>query len=787
MPRRRQNDKVSNGRHLLRWPLRKFSIIGGYCNPGRLYGAGSRRFRGAAISMAGLFSKLTKSAEEEPIEVPEPAPLAPIRAGDLERRIELLDSLEDAGLGWFWASDSKGRLIYLSAAARVRLGLEEADVVGKPLAELFQPDDDPNADNTARPLKFVLAAHNSINPMTVRISGTERETWWEIAAKPQFDENDHFLGYRGNAKDVSATHESRRDAEKLSRYDSLTGLANRYLMTKQLTSTLTVFKTAKRSVALMMLDLDRFKQVNDTMGHPAGDELLKQVAARLKRIVGDKGEIGRLGGDEFQVMLPDMDDRGDLGDLGQRVIQMLSQPYSINGMRAVIGSSVGIAVAPYDGIDADELVKAADLALYSAKGEGRGQYRFYSSDLKEGVKHRHQIEEDLRDAIAKSELQMHYQPIVDATTHRVECMEALMRWEHTERGMISPADFIPVAEDVGIIRELGEWALNEVCHQVKSWPETVRAAVNVSAVQFASDDFVKIVRHALQNSQVNPGQIELEITESVFVGDLDRTLRLFRELKDLGVKLALDDFGTGYSSLSYLRDAPFDKIKIDQSFVRGCSADDNNNAAIIAAIVSLAGALGMETVAEGVENKDELTMVKKQGASHLQGILFSRAVPPKDVLERFARGEFEYEPKGPDRYRPDRRTEFRRIGLIHDDHRYKVVLRNLSKTGAKIEGLLDVPVGTQVVIDLGGGQLAVATVRRSEGISQGVEFETPLITDGAEGLCTRHRVSPYQIEAAGRPLAKLDNDAYAALAGNLKGSAKAFIEVEIGSGAKASA
>ncbi|MEP3051550.1 MAG: EAL domain-containing protein [Erythrobacter sp.] len=730
--------------------------------------------------MAGLFSKLTKPAQEDRIEDQGPEPLSPIRASDLARRVELLDSLENAGLGWFWASDSDGRLIYLSEAATKQLGCSEDEMIGKLLSDLFLPDEEPDSERTQRPLKFVLAARNSINPMTVKVEAEDSESWWEIAAKPQFDENDHFTGYRGSAKDVSATHESRRDAEKLSQYDSLTGLANRHRMSKQLSSTLNAFKAAKRSVALLILDLDRFKQVNDTMGHPAGDELLKQVAARLKRLIGDKGEIGRMGGDEFQVIMPDVDDRGVLGDLGQRVIQMISQPYSINGMRAVIGSSVGIAVAPYDGIDADELVKAADLALYSAKGEGRGQYRFYSSDLKDGVKHRHQIEEDLRDAIAKDELQMHYQPIVHSTTHRVECMEALMRWEHVDRGMISPADFIPVAEDVGIIRELGEWALNEVCRQVTKWPKSVRAAVNVSAVQFASDDFVKIVKHALQSSKVNPAQIELEITESVFVGDLDRTLRMFQDLKALGVKLALDDFGTGYSSLSYLRDAPFDKIKIDQSFVRGCSAPDNNNAAIIAAIVSLAEALEMETVAEGVENKDELSLVVAKGASHLQGIIFSRAVPPQDVLDRFERGEFEFEPRGPEKYRSDRRTEFRRIGCIHDDHRYSVVLRNLSKTGAKIEGLLEVPLGTKFVLDLGGGQLAVVTVRRSEGVSQGVEFETPLINDGAEGLCTRHRVSPYQIEAAGRPLGALTNDAYSALTGNQQATTRAFVEVETG-------
>lgn len=737
--------------------------------------------------MPGLFSRLKKSAGTDLENGSEPAPLAPILTTDLARRVELLDSLESAGLGWFWASDAEGRLIYLSEAAAEQIALSEQDSIGKPISELFLPDDETDAERAGRPLKFVLAAHSSIKAMTVKVEGPETEGWWEIAAKPQFNDDGHFLGYRGTAKDITATHENSRNAERLSQYDSLTGLANRFRMSKQLESTLTAFRTAKRSVALLMLDLDRFKQVNDTMGHPAGDELLKQVAARIKRLVGDDVEIGRLGGDEFQIILPDMDDRGELGELGKRIIQMISQPYSINGMRAVIGTSVGIAIAPYDGIDGDELVKAADLALYSAKGEGRGQYRFYSSDLKDSVKHRHQIEEDLRDAIAKGELQMHFQPIVDAQTHMVECMEALMRWEHCERGMISPADFIPVAEEVGLIRELGEWALMDVCKQVTEWPSTVRAAVNVSAVQFASDDFVAIVENALKSSGVNPAQIELEITESVFVGDLERTQRLFHELRGLGVKLALDDFGTGYSSLSYLRDAPFNKIKIDQSFVRGCSAADNNNAAIIASVVSLAKALDMETVAEGVENKDEMELVTKQGATHLQGVLFSRAVCGTDVLERFERGELKYEPQGPEKYRSDRRTEYRKIGLIHDDHRYNVVLRNLSKTGAKIEGLLDVPVGTDVVLDLGGGQLAVATVRRSEGFSQGVEFETPLISDGAEGLCTRHRVSPYQIEAAGRPLGALPEDAYAALTGGRGGTAKAFMEVEIGGGSNLAA
>ncbi len=722
--------------------------------------------------MGGLFSRRKNSGVDAEAK-------AALRSFDHASRASLLQSLEKSDLGWFWASDAEGRLVYLSDPAAQRIGRPFSDINGRSITEVFQPVENSEDRGTQRPLKFQLAARNSIKPVTVKLDMGEGQSWWEIAAVPQTDSEGGFMGYHGIARDVSDTFQSARDAEKLSRYDSLTGLSNRYRMSQQLGATLTAFKVSKRSCAIMLIDLDRFKQVNDTMGHPAGDELLKQVAGRLQRVLGDKVEIGRIGGDEFQVIMPDEDDRGVLGDLGQRVIQMVSQPYSINGMRAVIGCSVGIAVAPFDGIEEEELIKAADLALYSAKGGGRGQFRFYSSDLRDQASHRHQIEADLRDAIARDELQMHYQPIVDAKTHEVACVEALMRWNHTDRGMISPADFIPVAEEVGIIRELGEWALNEVCRTVQTWPGDIRAAVNVSAVQFASEDFVEIVKRALSTTGIKPSRVELEITESVFVGDMERALRVFHELKDLGVRLSLDDFGTGYSSLSYLRDAPFDKIKIDQSFVRGCTAEDNKNEAIIAAIVSLATALGMETVAEGVETKDELAAVTSEGVSHLQGMLFSRAVPDADIVARLEAGELHYVPRGPEKYRAERRTEFRKIGLIHENDRYNVFLRNISKTGAKIEGLLEVPVGTDIVIDLGGGQLAVAKVRRSEGFSQGVEFETPLISDGADGLCTRHRVSPYQIEAAGRPLRALNDEAVAAITGVMGSNTKAFVEVEI--------
>ncbi len=726
---------------------------------------GVRQLEQGLTEMPGLFSKGSKGDPG----FTEDASVIPIAETDYIRRVELLDSFENAGLGWFWATDHLGRVIYLSKNAKERFGLHDAQVIGKPLTSLFITDDASmfeEDDVSTRPLAYYLGARNSITEMQVKLASRREEIFLEIAGKPQFDSRQSFLGYRGSARDITRSRETRRDAQRLSLYDSLTGLSNRLRMSRRLETILKQYRNAKRVCALIMLDLDRFKQVNDTLGHPAGDELLKQVAARLKQICEMRGEIGRLGGDEFQIILPDMDDRGELGELAARVIQMLAQPYSVNGSRATIGASAGIAIAPYDGVDSEELVKAADLALYAAKGGGRAQYRFYSSDLQEDAQLRRHLEEDLRDAVQRGEMLMHYQPIIKAGDYKLSGFEALMRWDHPDRGFVSPEIFIACAEDIGIIDKLGEWALRKVCEQAQEWPMELRVAVNVSPTQINSGDFVQTVQRALQKSGLSPDRLELEITESVFAGDDEQTLRIFKELKELGVRLALDDFGTGYSSMSYLRHAPFDKIKIDQSFVRGSTEKGNNNSAIVSAIVSLAQALDMETVAEGTETHDELELVKARGASHIQGYIFSRPISHKEALSRLSKGDLKYEPRGPEKHRAERKTVLRKIGVIHDDHRYKVMLRNISKTGARIEGLLDVPIGTKFVLDLGDGQLAVATVRRSRNHTQGVEFETSLVSDGADGLCTRHRVSPYEIEAAGRPLTALTRDAYGQLAGH---------------------
>jgi diguanylate cyclase (GGDEF)-like protein len=712
------------------------------------------------MELSSFFRSRQSAAQE-----PETRPAGVITAADSAARLGVLDDFEQAGIGWIWATDTENRLIYISESVSDKLGRPVLDLLGHPLIELFETDPDNPDERSDRPLKFQLSARNKLTDLIMRYAAPgeaaeRRRVWWSFYGHPKFDQSGKFLGYRGSARDVTVEYERKLEDSRLAEYDSLTGLANRHRMGRRLDSILAAYKSAKRSCAVMMLDLDRFKQVNDSLGHPAGDELLRQVAERLRNIVGDRGEIGRLGGDEFQVILPDLDDRGKLGELAGKVIQIISQPYPIDGKRAIIGTSVGIAVAPYDALEKDDMVRASDLALYAAKKGGRGQFRFYSADLKDEEQERQLMLDDLREALVSDKLELHYQPVVRTADNVVVGFEALMRWEHPERGFVSPAVFIPAAEEGNLINQLGEWALKTACRAAVNWPSTVRVAVNVSAVQFANPAFPEIVTQALAASGLEPNRLELELTESVFMGDSETVDETFKALKLLGVRLALDDFGTGYSSLSYLRSAPFDKIKVDKSFVDSCTEKDLNSAKIITAIISLSEALSMETTVEGVEAFDQLKLVISKGAKYVQGWIYSKALRLSEIEEKIANKDFKIEPEGPETHRPERRSVFRRIGVIHDDHRYEAVMRDLSKTGAKIEGLIGVPDGTGLVLDLGGGQLAVCMVTRSQDAQIAVEFETPLVGDGAGGLVTRHRVSPYALAAAGMPLATLPQGNY---------------------------
>ncbi len=672
-------------------------------------------------------------------------------------RVRLLDVYEKSGAGWFWAADREGRLTYLSDTVCRLLEKPLEELAGQPITEIFVVDSEvlDEQDGKTRSLNFILTARNVITELPVKAPVEGREVWWAISGRPLFDKAGQFDGYGGHGKDVTAQRQERREAAHRAEYDELTGLSNRTRTGRRLQAILSAYRVAKRSCALIMLDLDRFKQINDTLGHAAGDELLKQVSGRLDMIVAKRGEIGRVGPDEFQVILPDCDDRGKLGEIAMRIIQVLSQPYTVDGARCAIGASIGVAIAPYDGLDAEQLVRSAELALYAAKGSGRGQYRFYSSDLQDEAVERRVIEDDLRDALADNQFAMEYQPIVRIEDGVVVGFEALMRWDHPVRGKISPEVFVPIAEDTHLINALGGWALRTACTDAASWPGQLPVSVNISAVQFAMEGFPTLVANTLAATQIDPRRLVLELTESVFLCDNEANDATFQALIGLGVRMALDDFGTGYSSLSYLSSSPFERLKIDRSFVECCTEQGSKDGAIISATIGLASALDMDVIVEGVEAFDQLEFIQEKGGKFVQGWIYSQALPNVEVLNRLGAGEFRIEPDGPRRYRPPRRAMFRMIGVIHGDYRFEVVMRDLSRTGAKIEGLVGVPVDTQLVLDLGNGQLAVARVVRAVDAVLGVEFETPLINDGAGGLCTRHRISPYVLAAAGMPLSAL--------------------------------
>ena len=642
------------------------------------------------------------------------------------RAEEILSDYEETGQGWFWETDRRGAITYLSNSVAKILGRERDDVIGRPLAELF--DLAAHSGEGERTLTFHLSARSAFSELGVRAACKDEERWWSVNGRPTYDTFDNFQGFRGSGTDLTEKRRSQENASRLAQFDSLTGLSNRFRMSQSLEKILGAPQVAQRECCVFLIDLDRFKQVNDTLGHPAGDALLKQVAQRLERAVGKFGRVGRLGGDEFKVVLPGKVSREKLGHLANLVIETLSQPYSIDGSRVMIGASLGIALAPEDGVTSEALIRNADLALYAAKDRGRGCYHFYAADLHSDAEERRKLEEELRDAVTTGALELYYQPVVQTSTERITGFEALLRWNHPTRGWISPAKFIPIAEDTGLIAPIGEWALRKACSDLATWPENVRVAVNVSPIQFANPSLPTIVTGAIAHAQISPDRLELEITESVFLNNDDGTDAMFKALKGIGVRLALDDFGTGYSSLGYLKTAPFDKIKIDQGFVRGATQPGSRNGAIIAAIVSLAEALNMETTAEGVETLDELDLVRMLGCSHVQGYIYEKALSPADALARLRTG-LAAVAQGPRAARSERQSMLRKIVLETGGHRYPAMVRNISRTGALVEGLWNVPPGTIFRVELGERQPVTATARWGKDNRMGVEFSRPLELD----------------------------------------------------------
>jgi diguanylate cyclase (GGDEF)-like protein len=633
----------------------------------------------------------------------------------------LIEEFEASGKGWFWETTREGTLTYISESVAHALGRDKGDLLDRPFADLVSTETADGGATSERTLGFYLSSHVAFSDLIVRAK-TKGEIWWSISGRPVHDEIGRFFGYRGFASDLTQMRQSEVELDRLARQDSLTGLANREALRRALDDALVSAVRRKHRCSVFLLDLDRFKAVNDTLGHPAGDTLLRLVSLRLTDEVGKNGQVGRLGGDEFEVVLPTMSSQADLSKLAQGIIDSLSRPYTINGTAVSIGASVGIVTSDYDDRTSDDLMRDADLALYAAKAAGKGCYRFFAPEMHEAARERQLMESDLRVALEKEQLRVVFQPSVDASSEAVTGFEALVRWDHPEHGPISPATFIPLAEEIGLINEIGEWVLRTACAEAAKWPQHITVAVNLSPVQFRSHSLPATIRSVLSDTELAAKRLELEITEGVFLSNDEHVHEMIGNLKAIGVKLALDDFGTGYSSLSYLQRVPFDKIKIDRSFVSGASDPASRNAALIRAMVGLASDLKMQTTAEGVETQEELQLVRDLGCSLVQGYYFGKPMPADEAAELALKGATER----PDAHLIPREPRIRiiRATLLHYQGRVLGArLRNISSGGALVECREEMPVGAEIQLDFAAGGLIAAEIRWTKGTQFGVQFK----------------------------------------------------------------
>lgn len=569
--------------------------------------------------------------------------LVVIRAGEiaLAERDETVSLLlreaqdQESGSDWLWETDANRRVVRATSRFAASLGLDPVSINGKSLLEVLAgprwaggdlPDGLPTL---AENLKRREAFRDLL--LSVRIGDSER--WFEIAAKPRYDDDGVFVGFRGVGSDVTEQRASADKINRMARYDTLTGLPNRLFINETLESAMAAAAKWGSRCAFMMIDLDRFKAVNDSLGHPVGDRLLSLVSQRLAGLMSDNEMIGRLGGDEFAVVVRDATDIPRTERLAQSIVDALSRPFTLDHHTLYTGASVGLAIGPQDGRTTEMLIRSADLALYRSKDAGGGTFYSYETQLHVAAEERHRLEQALREALDNSELHLSYQPLVDAETIELTGFEALVRWTHPELGPVSPAKFIPLAEDARLIPAIGEWVLRTACNEAARWPGQARIAVNVSAEQLHNPGFVAIVASALANSGLPPGRLELEVTESVFMRDDGTAVKVLQRLVDLGVRLSLDDFGTGFSSLGYLSRTRFSTIKIDRSFVIGAANGVREAIAIIRAVVALAQSLGMSTTAEGVETEAEHKLLQSLGCTKIQGFYFSRPLPVAEARE----------------------------------------------------------------------------------------------------------------------------------------------------------
>ncbi len=553
----------------------------------------------------------------------------------------LLRDFEEHASDVLWEIDAGARLCRVSPRIVRLFGMPPDQLCSRPVTDwLLQlvPDDEAAAAQLAL-IQRHLDSATAFRDLTLPTVRGGRTRWWSLTAKPLLDAQGRIAGWRGVATDITETHRANRQLTWLAHYDALTGLANRHHFRGQLAELLKPPDGSEPAFAVLCLDLDHFKTINDTLGHAVGDGLLQEVAQRLQSRTRRSDTVARLGGDEFAVILRGVAGTDEAALLTQRLLEGLQTPCEVQGSRIAVRTSIGVAMAPRDGADIDTLLNNADLALYAAKSAGRGEFRFFAPQMAALTRRRLVIEQALRDALANGELSLVYQPVLRLADRQVIGFEALLRWRHPELGEVAPAEFVPVAEEAGLIVEIGRWVLAGACRAALEWPAGLSVSVNVSPVQAMSSDLNQAVRDALRTSGLPPQRLEVEITESIFLHETLATMEVLGALRAEGVRVALDDFGTGYSSLAYLRRFPFDTLKIDRSFVRELMSRRDARA-IVKMIVGLARTLRMRIVAEGVEEPAQMAVLHRYGCDALQGFLAAHPMPAGDLpafLEAWAR------------------------------------------------------------------------------------------------------------------------------------------------------
>ncbi|MFL0357147.1 putative bifunctional diguanylate cyclase/phosphodiesterase [Erythrobacter sp. GH1-10] len=550
----------------------------------------------------------------------------------------LLREFEENEADWLWEIDTMRRLRSVSPRFAFALAANQSEAEGKPLLEMIAKKNSPpeKYPPSLRELAERLKNRENFSNLLVQVSIRGEARWWELSGTPMRDERGKFIGFRGVGSDVTTQRESSEKIAYLARYDTLTSLPNRLQLNEALGEALRYAEQWKGRCALLMVDLDRFKAVNDSLGHMTGDKMLAQVSSRLQSIVGEKHLCGRLGGDEFAIVIRDASDSPEIDTIARRVIAALSEPYEVDHHTLYVGASVGSAVGPRDGNTVEELMRNADLALYQAKDVGGGEHCRFEPVLHATAEERRQLEVSLRKAVPADEFVLHYQPVVDARSEKIVSFEALVRWNSPEHGFVSPGKFIPLAEDTRLIVPIGRWVLQQACEEARTWPEHVKVNVNVSPEQLLEPDFPQEVVDALAAAALRPERLEVEVTESIFLRDATTARTALERIMALGCSVALDDFGTGYSSLGYLRKLKFSTIKVDRTFVQGAAQQSNESLAIINAVVAMAKSLEMTTTAEGVETAEEADLIRRLGCDKIQGFYFGRPMSKEEARRLFA-------------------------------------------------------------------------------------------------------------------------------------------------------